>query len=163
MEKKLFINLGRCIACRACEVACEKEHGISFITVYEFRDIAVPLNCRHCEKAPCIEVCPTKAIYRDEDGAVVIDGSKCIGCYMCSAVCPYAIPIVDPIKELAVKCDLCAERRKEGKGPFCAAVCPTDAIIYADLNELMEEKRRRKAEHIVEAQRKAVETLAYFG
>ncbi|RLF76589.1 4Fe-4S dicluster domain-containing protein [Palaeococcus sp. (in: euryarchaeotes)] len=160
---KLFINLGRCIACKACEVACEKEHGISFISVYEFEDMAVPLNCRHCEKAPCIEVCPTNAIKRDGDGAVIINEEKCIGCYMCSAVCPYAIPIVDPIKELAVKCNLCADRRKEGNLPLCASVCPTDALVFGEINEIMEEKRKRKAERIVEAQRKAIEKIALFG
>lgn len=159
---KLFINLGRCIACRACEVACEKEHGISLISVYEFEDMAVPLNCRHCERAPCIEVCPTKAIKREGD-AVIISGEKCIGCYMCSAVCPYAIPIVDPVRELAIKCDLCADRRAEGKLPACVSVCPTDALVFGEINEIMEEKRRRKAERIVEAQRKALEKMTLFG
>lgn len=159
---KLFINLGRCIACRACEVACEKEHGISLISVYEFEDMAVPLNCRHCERAPCIEVCPTKAIKREGD-AVIISGEKCIGCYMCSAVCPYAIPIVDPVRELAIKCDLCADRRAEGKLPACVSVCPTDALVFGEINEIMEEKRRRKAERIVEAQRKALEKMILFG
>lgn len=159
---KLFINLGRCIACRACEVACEKEHGISLISVYEFEDMAVPLNCRHCERAPCIEVCPTKAIKREGD-AVIISGEKCIGCYMCSAVCPYAIPIVDPVRELALKCDLCADRRAEGKLPACVSVCPTDALVFGEINEIMEEKRRRKAERIVEAQRKALEKMILFG
>ncbi|ASJ10029.1 formate dehydrogenase [Thermococcus sp. P6] len=157
---KLFINFGRCIACRACEVACEKEHGISLISVYEFEDMAVPLNCRHCEKAPCVEVCPTNALYRDESGAVVLEEDKCIGCYMCSAVCPYAIPIVDPIREVAVKCDLCADRRREGKLPACVSVCPTEALVFGEINEIMEEKRRNRAERIVEAQRKAIERIA---
>ena len=62
-----------------------------------------------------------------------------------------------------IYCQWIEERRKDGKAPLCASICPTDAIIYADLNEVMEEKRRRKAERIVEAQKKAVEMFAYFG
>jgi len=90
----------------------------------------MPLLCRHCERAPCIEVCPTKALYRDGDGAVVADSFRCIGCMMCGLVCPFGIPELDTANKAMAKCDLCADRRARGLPPACVAACPTDAIVY---------------------------------
>ncbi len=143
MAKKIYINLGRCIFCRACEVACEIFNGVSKIKVFEYQEtMAMPLNCRHCEKAPCIEVCPTKALYRDEDGAVVLNPLKCIGCMMCAVVCPFGIPELDKANKIMVKCDLCADRRVRGLIPACVAACPTDAIEFGDIDEIMEKKKK---------------------
>ena len=142
MAKKIYINLGRCILCRACEVACEIFNGVSKIKVFEYQEtMAMPLNCRHCEKAPCMEVCPTKALYRDKDGAVVLNPLKCIGCMMCAVVCPFGIPELDKANKIMVKCDLCADRRACGLIPACAAACPTDAIEFGDIDEIMEKKK----------------------
>ncbi len=142
MAKKIYINLGRCIFCRACEVACEIFNGVSRIKVFEYQEtMAMPLNCRHCEKAPCMEVCPTKALYIDEDGAVVLNPLKCIGCMMCAVVCPFGIPELDKANKIMIKCDLCADRRANGLLPACVAACPTDAIEFGDIDEIMEKKK----------------------
>lgn len=142
----ILIDPGKCIACRACEVACEREHRKSFITVFEFESSAVPLNCRHCEKAPCIEACPTGALFRDKDGAVMVDVKKCIGCDMCLLACPFGIPEI--AGKIMVKCDLCPERRAEGKLPLCVQTCPTGALSYEEPDEFSAKRRKAYAERL---------------
>ncbi|WP_048058224.1 4Fe-4S dicluster domain-containing protein [Pyrococcus yayanosii] len=151
-RKTIFIDFSKCIECRACEVACEREHdGRSFISVFEWQEMAaMALNCRHCEKAPCVEVCPTNALYRDEDGAVLLAPQKCIGCLMCGIVCPFGIPELDLINKIMMKCDLCAHRRAEGKLPACVETCPTDALFYGDFNEIIRERRKKFTEKAIE-------------
>ncbi len=152
MPKKIFINIGRCILCRACEVACEVFNGTSRIKVFEYQEtMAMPLNCRHCEKAPCMEVCPTKALYKDEDGAVMLNPFKCIGCLMCAVVCPFGIPDIDKANKIMVKCDMCAERRARGLEPACVSACPTDAIVYGEVSEIMESKRESVTNKAIKA------------
>jgi formate dehydrogenase iron-sulfur subunit len=142
MKKALFIDFSKCIECRACEVACEREHGKSHIFVFEFEGmIAMAFHCKHCEKAPCIEVCPTNALYRDEEGAVLVAPQKCIGCMMCAIVCPFGIPELDSVNKTMSKCNLCAHRRAEGKEPACVATCPTDALLYGDFSEIIRKRR----------------------
>ncbi len=160
---KIIIDLGKCIACRACEIACEKEHnGRALITVLEFEDeeVALPLSCRHCNKAPCVEVCPTNALSFDKDGAVVLDESKCNGCAMCAIVCPFSIPLISKATKVMVKCDLCSNRRLRGEIPACVEVCPTNALIYGELEEVIKKLRESKAKKVVSAWRKAIEVVA---
>ncbi len=163
-RKIIMIDYYKCIECRACEVACEIEHnGKSFINVFEYEETAaMPLNCRHCEKAPCIQVCPTSALYKDDDGAVLLSPLKCIGCMMCAVVCPFGIPRLDKRHKIMVKCDLCEYRRREGKLPACVATCPTDALIYGDIEEIMTEKMRKTVYRIIESSKeKAAGTISY--
>ncbi len=82
MAKVIYMDINRCIFCRACEVACEREHGgVSnmFVQLVDER-YAIPMNCRHCEKSPCTLVCPTNAIHRLNEDTVTIDHMKCVGC-----------------------------------------------------------------------------------
>ncbi len=162
--KFIFIDFSKCVGCRACEIACKKEHGgikegKNFI--YVFRGVAkingkpvnVPINCRHCADAPCIKVCPTNALYRDEDGAVLVDSSKCIGCMMCALVCPFGIPELDPASHTMYKCDLCAHRRKRGEIPACVSACRFGALIYGDLSEIQMKRREAVVKELVEQYR----------
>ena len=151
-RKTVFIDFSKCIECRACEVACEREHnGRSFINVFEWQEMAaMALNCRHCENAPCVEVCPTNALYRDEDGAVLLAPQKCIGCLMCGIVCPFGIPELDSLNKIMMKCDLCPDRRAEGKPPACVEACPTGALIFGDVNEIMRAKREKIAKNVID-------------
>ena len=163
-RKTIFIDFSKCIECRGCEVACEREHnGMSFINVFEWQEMAaMALNCRHCETAPCVEVCPTNALYRDKDGAVILAPQRCIGCLMCGIVCPFGIPELDLINKIMGKCDLCAHRRKEGKEPACAVTCPTDALIYGDFNEIQRRRREEYTDRTIDVARKG-EKISLLG
>ncbi|MFQ5867624.1 MAG: 4Fe-4S dicluster domain-containing protein [bacterium] len=151
MAKILYIDLNRCLYCRSCEVACEREHhGTSymFVTLLEDR-YSVPLSCRHCEKNPCLEVCPTKAIEKTEEGAIVLYAMKCIGCKLCAIICPFGILQLDEIDKVVKKCDLCIHRLKEGKDPACVVTCPAKATSYEEFDAIMEKIREKKALSIV--------------
>jgi formate dehydrogenase iron-sulfur subunit len=104
-----------------------------------------------------MKVCPTHAIYRDEDGAVRIAENKCIGCLAYLQVCPYGVPFYSlKVKEIT-KCDMCAERRAEGLEPACAEMCPAEAIQYGPLDIVLELVKERRAKNIPEHQRELTE------
>ncbi|MFA4647352.1 4Fe-4S dicluster domain-containing protein [Pyrococcus kukulkanii] len=163
MSKKIFIDFKRCIGCRACEVACEMEHGEARIRVFEFPDLtAIPFNCRHCEKAPCLEVCPTGALYRDQDGAVAFDPLKCIGCLMCAVACPFGVPKIDEVNKIMDKCDLCSERRAEGKLPACVSSCPTEALKFGEINEVLWDREGSFVSRLKEARERGEKEPIYL-
>ena len=103
----MLIDLSLCIGCNACAVACKQENGVpltKFNTWVESWDVGTgeqarranqPKLCNHCADAPCVKVCPTGASYRTEDGVVLVDSEKCIGCKYCMAACPYQARWVD--------------------------------------------------------------------
>lgn len=124
-----------CVGCRTCEVACSFEHYKTFnpkksrihIAQRE-RAINFPVVCVQCLKAPCIEVCPTKAIGRDpKTSAVVIREDLCNGCGACISSCPFKAIFMHPEQNIAIKCDLC------GGDPSCVKHCPQRVLYYADL------------------------------
>jgi anaerobic dimethyl sulfoxide reductase subunit B (iron-sulfur subunit) len=86
------------------------------------------IACQHCPDPPCAAACPPGAISKSaDDGLVIVDGSKCDGCRACLDACPFAVPQFDSSGTLQL-CDLCADRRAEGKRPICTDVCPTQAL-----------------------------------
>jgi len=95
-----------------------------------------------------MDVCPSGAIYKDHDGAVIIDPDKCIGCYMCLAVCPFGVPSFDMKVKAVTKCDMCADRRELGLAPACSEMCPAEAIFFGKPEEVEENIRKRTAEKI---------------
>ncbi|WP_367270841.1 4Fe-4S dicluster domain-containing protein [Thermococcus sp.] len=107
------------------------------------------MNCRHCDGAPCVEVCPTGALYHDEDGAVMITPEKCIGCKMCAIVCPFGIPEFEVLNGVMFKCDLCPDRRAEGKLPACVEACKTGALQFGTIDEVVSKVRKETAERII--------------
>ncbi len=161
----IFIDPARCMGCKACETACAVEHSLSkniFGAVLEkplpiprIRVVTIdgllyaPMRCQHCRDAPCMNVCPTKAIHRSREGFVILDPNKCIGCLMCVLACPFGHPRYDPDTKTVVKCDFCIERIRSGKVPACVEACPTGALRYGRLEEFLEELAAAKAREMV--------------
>ncbi|MGB5599961.1 MAG: 4Fe-4S dicluster domain-containing protein, partial [Thiothrix litoralis] len=96
-----------------------------------------PKSCLHCEDPPCVPVCPTGASYkRKEDGIVLVDYDKCIGCKYCSWACPYGAREIDEKQKVMKKCTLCVDRiydtslREDRRKPACVLACPTSARLF---------------------------------
>ena len=112
-----------------------------------FKSFFVPKMCNHCEKSPCIQVCPVGATYDSPEGVVLVDDNYCIGCRYCVQACPYGCRYIDPVKKVADKCTLCYHRIMKGMLPACVEVCPNQAKIFGDLSDPESELVRFKKEH----------------
>lgn len=165
MHAVVLADADRCIGCRACEIACTLAHaatgedpgraaeaGAAFaphLTVVRDGGLAVPVQCRQCEAAPCAAACPTGALFSD-GRSVAVNTAACTGCKACLAACPVGamdmLPLASlPGRKVAGKCDLCAGRPS---GPACLAVCPAGALFLHDpkeLGRLCAARRRRAA------------------
>jgi len=146
MKYAFVIDQRKCIGCHACTVACKAEHDVP-IGVYrtwvkyvergEFpntRRYFLVNRCNHCDDAPCVAICPTRALYKRPDGIVDFDASRCIGCKSCMQACPYDALYIDPNTHTAAKCNYCAHRTELGLEPACVVVCPERAIIAGDMH-----------------------------
>jgi carbon-monoxide dehydrogenase iron sulfur subunit len=171
----VFVHPERCIGCLQCEFACAVEHsrsGDPATAVLERplprkrvhvhaglnANTSFPNKCRHCDPAPCQQVCPTGAIYRDPvEDVVLIDTSRCIGCAMCAMVCPFDVVSFYPVGDgadgnaVAVKCDACIERLRVGRIPACVEACKVVALEFGDLNDLASAGRRRETAAVLAA------------
>jgi len=151
----MLIDLNTCIGCHACSVACKAEFDVPLGV---FRDTVkyveqgqypqatrhfIPVLCNHCEDAPCLNACPTDAITRLPDGAVLINEGDCNLNRFCMAACPYGAIYEDPDKQVAQKCTLCAHRTAEGRQPACVDACPTQCRIFGDLDDPASEIARK--------------------
>lgn len=136
-----------CIGCHACTVACKMENDVplgtfrtwvKYIEKGNFPDAKryfSVLRCNHCTDAPCVQICPTGALFKRDDGIVDFDNSVCIGCKACMQACPYDALYLDPTSHTAAKCNFCAHRVEVGLEPACVIVCPTHAIVSGDLDD----------------------------
>lgn len=95
----------------------------------------VPKMCNHCAATPCIQVCPVGASYRTNDGVVLVDGKRCIGCGYCVQACPYGSRFLHPATHTASKCTWCYHRVTKGLKPACVMVCPTGTREFGDLKK----------------------------
>lgn len=161
----VVVDLERCLACRSCETACAKAHAgfedivealladarmVPRVHVIAAEGSAVPIQCQHCEDAPCVEVCPSGALYREEEGAPVLTApGKCIGCKSCVVVCPFGSLQWDGVGRTVVKCDLCAEVIEEGEEPRCVVACPTGARRVMPLEGIAEARREEVARRTI--------------
>lgn len=154
--KRMIVDSSICTGCRACETACSSEHfgkyspELSRIRVVKIEEkgVDVPVVCKQCKNAPCIEVCPVDALYKDEEtNATLVDHDKCISCGLCIKACPFAAISMDNNDNILI-CDLC------GGTPRCVKACPVDAIKYEDLKKVSEKKRVNYAEKEAEKVRK---------
>ncbi len=98
------------------------------------RTFFVPKLCNQCDHPPCVQVCPVGATFKTEDGVILIDDKRCIGCRYCVQACPYGARYMHPQKETADKCTFCYHRLRKDMLPACVEVCPTQARIFGDLN-----------------------------
>lgn len=164
MRRILHVDYSLCIGCETCQGVCEfLHHGKPNIKIYyTMSGLPIPINCRHCEKAPCMEICPVGAISRDHDGAVIVDPQRCIGCFMCLAVCPFGVPSFNVEVRAITKCDMCADRRELGMEPACKEMCPAEAIFFEKPEEVEDRVRRRTAEKIAR-ERISSESFESFG
>ena len=101
--------------------------------------------CKHCEKAGCLEACPTGAIVRTEFGGVFIQPDVCNGCAYCVVSCPFGVVERNPDDGRAFKCTFCYDRQKEGLQPACATACPTESIKFGEIDGLRETAQLRMA------------------
>ena len=101
--------------------------------------------CKHCHNAPCLEACPTGALFKTEFDTVVVQQDICNGCGYCVPACPFGVVDVSALDGKAHKCTLCYDRLKGGLEPACAKSCPTDSIQFGELSELQERARQRVA------------------
>ena len=148
MAYGMLIDLKKCVGCHACAVACKEAHGtppgitrshVKREFEGEYPDATmhiVPMLCMHCENPPCVEACPTEgATYKREDGIVVVDKEKCIGCKYCMAACPYGVRIQIEKTGVIEKCRFCWDGEKPGNPPACVGTCISGARIFGDLDD----------------------------
>ncbi|HEX3080559.1 MAG TPA: 4Fe-4S dicluster domain-containing protein [Puia sp.] len=163
----MVIDLSRCKSVKACQSACNHAHelnpGDNWIKIYAMQDADhtapywEPSTCMHCDEPPCVKVCPVDATFKREDGIVLIDSDRCIGCRFCMAACPYSTRVFnwgepEIPKEVAAKpyscetsipqkkgtvgkCDFCADMTRKGELPHCVSACPNGVFFFGDMVE----------------------------
>jgi len=160
MVYKFLFDVGRCIDCKACEVACKQQNdveiGVRWRRVPEIEGGKYPnpsrtflsLACFHCSRPYCMAACPTGAIYQRADGIVLTDKDKCIGCGYCVMACPFAVPEYGS-DGLMQKCIACYQRIDKGLDPACVHTCLTGALAFSTQEVIAKTKMERVAEKVI--------------
>ena len=163
----MVIDLSRCKNLKKCQSACNHMHQLhgeqNWIKVYPMQDADytapywLPSTCMHCDEPPCVKVCPVDATFKRQDGIVLIDSDRCVGCRFCMAACPYSTRVFNwedpglpeeiasqdyncetsmPQKKGTVgKCDFCPDMTRMGMLPHCVTACPNGVFMFGDINE----------------------------
>jgi protein NrfC len=163
----MVIRQNRCIDCERCMEACVKTnnvpaYGYRTTILQQEREIGkgakervfMPVLCNHCNRPPCVRVCPTTATYKDKKtGIVMMDYKRCIGCKTCMAACPYNARYFKEENRAVDKCNFCFDTRlsKGESKTACAAACPAGVRIFGDLTDYNSEayKLIHKPEKVV--------------
>lgn len=158
MAKVLYVNHEKCTGCRLCELVCAVSHdGISNparsrirVMKWEAEGLYIPMTCQQCQDAPCLKVCPVKAISQEEQtGRVTVDYNTCIGCRSCVSVCPFGAMSFNTIDRRVLKCDLC-----DGN-PQCVRFCEVKAVDFVEADDVSIDKKRKAAQRISAAGKEA--------
>jgi formate dehydrogenase iron-sulfur subunit len=171
-KKALLIDITKCVGCHACEQGCRELHGqpleqtsgaharptssgsdkpkltaTAWTIIEEHGDKFVRRLCQHCEEPACASACLVGALRKTSLGPVVYDEKKCIGCRYCMLACPYQVPKYEwnKLAPYMRKCDMCYTRIVAGQPTKCAEVCPAEATVFGDREELLREAAKRMA------------------
>ena len=165
MGKVLAITPEKCTGCRLCELVCSVFHdGVSNaarsrikIMKWESEGLYIPMSCQQCQDAPCVNVCPVKAISRDQPlDFVKVDYDICIGCRACVSACPFGAMSFDVVDRQVIKCDLC-----DGD-PQCVRFCEVKALEYVDADSVSVLKKRDAAHRLSVAEKEAAVLLQHM-
>ncbi|MFC2045350.1 4Fe-4S dicluster domain-containing protein [Chloroflexota bacterium] len=144
--KKVYVKEEVCIGCHLCEVYCQLQHAehedlikafkresprpIPRLRVEEKGEVSFSIRCQQCDEAPCVQACLTGALSRDPVTSLVkTDEERCIGCWTCILVCPFAAIGRDIKNKKSVRCDLCQGEEV----PVCVSNCPNEALVYLEV------------------------------
>ncbi len=146
----MIIRQSLCIDCEKCVDACKKTNNVpdygyrtriltkKYDSMIDKQFEFIPVLCNHCNDAPCVRACPTKATFKDKrTGIVRMDSRKCIGCKTCILACPYDARYFSAELRAVDKCDFCWEERlsKGETDTACSAICPTDTRTFGNLSD----------------------------
>jgi len=175
----MLIDSNKCAeGCNDCVQACNDEHGLTgfdrpatdaqWIRKVKLKDKqtghtqTLPLLCQHCEKPPCVDVCPTGASFKREDGIVLVDKHICIGCRYCMMACPYKarsfihetlqdqMPHAPRGKGTVEACTFCVHRVDDDRTPACVEACTAEnhnAMVFGDLNDPSSDISKQLRQH----------------
>lgn len=148
MHWGMLIDLRKCVGCHACTVACQHENELPLAEKWSrvlrvgpmgqypnLTSYFMPMPCMHCQEAPCVDGCPTGASFRREDGIVLVNEDKCIGCKFCMVVCPYDVRHYREETGTVTKCKMCYERLEQGQVTRCVETCQLKARYVGDLDD----------------------------
>ena len=152
MRSIFLLDLTQCIGCEGCVIACkvgnELPEDVTYIEISEqvfgsFPNLSGGFanhRCYHCTDAACVNVCPSGALFQ-EDELTRVDSSLCTGCQYCVRACPYDVPVM--VDGVATKCDGCRDVTKAGGTPWCVQTCPSDALKFGPRDEITAEAHQR--------------------
>ncbi len=172
----VLVDTVNCIGCRKCEAACSRQNKLNAGSESSFEDKSVlnqhrrphedaytvvnrfsspdhpdkswtmKVQCMHCNQPACVSACIVGALTKTENGPVVYDAWKCIGCRYCMIACPFQIPAYqyhNALDPQIRKCTFCADRLAEGQTPACVSICPNEAMIFGQRERLIAAARAR--------------------